>query len=74
MSLCLKCTVYIFSGWTAGQRYSPHFIQHAKLLHWNGKFKPWTGVAQYKDIWDKYFVADPTGLYKPVRKVSQKKH
>ncbi|ELU07130.1 hypothetical protein CAPTEDRAFT_44527, partial [Capitella teleta] len=55
-------------GWTAGARYSRAFIQSAKLLHWNGSFKPWNGVSSFGDIWEKYYVPDPSGRYVPVRK------
>ncbi|GFO13210.1 glycosyltransferase 8 domain-containing protein 1-like [Plakobranchus ocellatus] len=57
-----------FLGWTSGTSYSKSFISHAKLLHWNGKFKPWGRVAQHSDVWDKYFVPDPSGKFRPVRR------
>jgi hypothetical protein len=56
------------TGWAAGAHYSPEFIKTAKLLHWNGSFKPWNGVSSFGDVWEKYFVPDPSGVYKPVRK------
>eukprot|EP00118_Oscarella_pearsei_P011042 m.70992 g.70992 ORF g.70992 m.70992 type:complete len:390 (+) comp35724_c0_seq1:811-1980(+) len=58
-------------GWSAGSRYSRNFLSEAKLIHWNGQFKPWGNPAQYQDIWDKYFVIDPTGQFTPVRKFKQ---
>lgn len=58
-------------GWTAGTRYSRAFIKSAKLLHWNGNFKPWSGTSSFADIWEKYFVPDPSGQYKPVRKAKK---
>ncbi|XP_065842380.1 glycosyltransferase 8 domain-containing protein 2-like [Oscarella lobularis] len=55
-------------GWSAGSRYSRHFLSEAKLVHWNGQFKPWGNPSQYHDMWDKYFVSDPLGEQRPVRK------
>ncbi len=72
MSNTEKC-IYFLIGWTAGTRYSRSYINSAKLLHWNGRFKPWTGVSQYADIWDKYFIPDPQNKYIPVRKSRRKK-
>ncbi|ELU07129.1 hypothetical protein CAPTEDRAFT_168505 [Capitella teleta] len=48
-------------GASAGTRYTRDFIETAKLLHWNGSFKPWKGTSAFGDIWDKYYVADPSG-------------
>ncbi|XP_077998634.1 glycosyltransferase 8 domain-containing protein 1-like [Glandiceps talaboti] len=55
-------------GWSSGSRYSEEFLKHAKLLHWNGSFKPWKGKAQYSQMWDKYYVPDPTGKFRVVRR------
>lgn len=57
-----------YLGWTAGTSYSSEFIKHAKLLHWNGRFKPWGRTAQHTEVWDKYYINDPTGKFSPVRK------
>ncbi|KAK3109025.1 hypothetical protein FSP39_021414 [Pinctada imbricata] len=57
-----------YLGWTTGTTYTKQFIKHAKLLHWNGRFKPWGGRAQHSDVWEKYFVPDPTKKFKPIRK------
>ncbi|XP_076365484.1 glycosyltransferase 8 domain-containing protein 1-like [Tachypleus tridentatus] len=46
-------------GLTTGSRYSKHFLHKAKLLHWDGHFKPWVRRAPYSDMWKKYYVADP---------------
>lgn len=56
-------------GLTSGSRYSQQFVAKAKLLHWNGQFKPWRRNSPYTDIWDRYYVPDPTGLFNPSRKV-----
>lgn len=52
----------------AGNRYSPQFVKAAKLLHWNGHYKPWGRTSSYSDVWDKWFIPDPTGKFHPVRK------
>ncbi|KAK3802670.1 hypothetical protein RRG08_001933 [Elysia crispata] len=57
-----------YLGWTSGTSYSKQFIAHAKLLHWNGKFKPWGRIAQHSDVWDKYFISDPSGKFRPIRR------
>ena len=44
------------------------FLSSAKLLHWSGQFKPWGRKSSHSDIWDKYFIKDPKGEFKPVRK------
>ncbi|KAL4655957.1 glycosyltransferase 8 domain-containing protein 1 [Arapaima gigas] len=56
----------------AGNRYSSHFVKAAKLLHWNGHYKPW-GRASFSDVWDKWYVPDPTGKFHPVRRHSEDK-
>ncbi|KYO35913.1 glycosyltransferase 8 domain-containing protein 1 [Alligator mississippiensis] len=48
-------------GSSAGKRYSPQFVKAAKLLHWNGHFKPWGRTASYSDVWEKWYIPDPTG-------------
>ncbi|XP_029643563.1 glycosyltransferase 8 domain-containing protein 1 [Octopus sinensis] len=57
-------------GMTAGTSYSKQVVQHAKLLHWSGHFKPWNRLAQHSDIWDKYFLPDPTHKFKPIRRAT----
>ncbi|XP_061778636.1 glycosyltransferase 8 domain-containing protein 1 [Nerophis ophidion] len=52
----------------AGSRYSPQFVKAAKLLHWNGHYKPWGRGSSFTEVWDKWFIADPTGKFHPVRK------
>ncbi|XP_029358911.1 glycosyltransferase 8 domain-containing protein 1 [Echeneis naucrates] len=52
----------------AGNRYSTQFIRAAKLLHWNGHYKPWGRASSYSDVWDKWFIPDPTGKFHPVRR------
>ncbi|KAK2862326.1 hypothetical protein Q5P01_001859 [Channa striata] len=52
----------------AGNRYSPQFVKAAKLLHWNGHYKPWGRPSSFFDVWDKWFIPDPTGKFHPVRR------
>ncbi|XP_059185218.1 glycosyltransferase 8 domain-containing protein 1 [Centropristis striata] len=52
----------------AGNRYSYQFVKAAKLLHWNGHYKPWGRTSSFSDVWDKWFIPDPTGKFNPVRK------
>lgn len=59
-----------YLGWTSGTSYSKAFVSHAKMLHWNGHFKPWGRLSQHSDIWDRYFVKDPTLKFKPLRRFS----
>ncbi|KAM4882192.1 glycosyltransferase 8 domain-containing protein 1 isoform 1-T3 [Thomomys bottae] len=55
-------------GSSIGKRYSPQFVKAAKLLHWNGHFKPWGRTASYPDIWEKWFIPDPTGKFSLIRR------
>lgn len=52
----------------AGNRYSPQFVKAAKLLHWNGHYKPWGGASSFSGIWDKWYIPDPTGKFHPIRR------
>ncbi|XP_035518074.1 glycosyltransferase 8 domain-containing protein 1 [Morone saxatilis] len=52
----------------AGNRYSTQFVKAAKLLHWNGHYKPWGRTSSFSDVWDKWFIPDPTGKFHPVRR------
>ncbi|XP_047203881.1 glycosyltransferase 8 domain-containing protein 1 [Girardinichthys multiradiatus] len=52
----------------AGNRYSPQFVRAAKLLHWNGHYKPWGRTSSFSDVWDQWFIPDPTGKFHPVRR------
>ncbi|XP_060579357.1 glycosyltransferase 8 domain-containing protein 1-like [Ruditapes philippinarum] len=57
-----------YLGWTKGTSYTSSFLSQAKLLHWNGQFKPWGRVSQHSEIWNKYFIEDPLGKFAPIRK------
>lgn len=52
----------------AGNRYSPQFVKAAKLLHWNGHYKPWGRTSSFSSIWDKWYIPDPTGKFHPIRR------
>lgn len=54
-------------GARATVSYSTHFVQSAKLLHWNGHFKPWSRKAAFSGVWLRYYLADPSGKYRPAR-------
>ncbi|XP_019360759.1 PREDICTED: glycosyltransferase 8 domain-containing protein 1 [Gavialis gangeticus] len=58
-------------GSSAGKRYSPQFVKAAKLLHWNGHFKPWGRTASYSDVWEKWYIPDPTGKFNLIRRHSE---
>ncbi|XP_049590062.1 glycosyltransferase 8 domain-containing protein 1 [Syngnathus scovelli] len=52
----------------AGNRYSPQFVKAAKLLHWNGHYKPWGRMSAFTDVWDRWFIPDPLEKFHPVRR------
>lgn len=54
-------------GWSPDVRYSEHFLHEAKLLHWNGRYKPWDYPSVHTDLWEKWFVPDPSGTFKLIR-------
>ncbi|XP_008108795.1 glycosyltransferase 8 domain-containing protein 2 [Anolis carolinensis] len=54
-------------GWSPDARYSEHFLHDAKLLHWNGRYKPWDYPSVHTDLWEKWFVPDPSGTFKLIR-------
>nr|XP_048713726.1 glycosyltransferase 8 domain-containing protein 1 isoform X10 [Caretta caretta] len=58
-------------GSRTGKRYSPQFVKAAKLLHWNGHFKPWGRTASYADVWEKWYIPDPTGKFNLIRRHSE---
>uniref|UniRef100_A0A8C0GZ89 Glycosyltransferase 8 domain containing 2 n=1 Tax=Chelonoidis abingdonii TaxID=106734 RepID=A0A8C0GZ89_CHEAB len=54
-------------GWSPDARYSEHFLQEAKLLHWNGRYKPWDYPSVHNDLWENWFIPDPSGKFKMIR-------
>ncbi|XP_065097833.1 glycosyltransferase 8 domain-containing protein 1 [Paramisgurnus dabryanus] len=57
----------------AGNRYSLKFVKSAKLLHWNGHFKPWGRTSSFSEIWEKWYIPDPTGKFHPIRRHTEEK-
>lgn len=57
-----------YLGWTRGTSYTSVFLKQAKLIHWNGVFKPWGRRSQHAEIWDRYFIEDPLGRFVPIRR------
>uniref|UniRef100_K7FWK6 Glycosyltransferase 8 domain-containing protein 1 n=1 Tax=Pelodiscus sinensis TaxID=13735 RepID=K7FWK6_PELSI len=62
---------HLAKGSSTGKRYSPQFVKVAKLLHWNGHFKPWGRTASYADVWEKWYIPDPTGKFNLIRRHSE---
>lgn len=58
-----------YLGLTPGTSYTSAFLKQAKLIHWNGPFKPWGRQSQHTEIWNKYFIEDPLGKFVPIRKI-----
>ncbi|XP_072530041.1 glycosyltransferase 8 domain-containing protein 2 [Salminus brasiliensis] len=54
-------------GWSPDARYDESFLQEAHLLHWNGHFKPWHYPCVHLDLWEKWFIPDPSGKFSLVR-------
>ncbi|XP_039996738.1 glycosyltransferase 8 domain-containing protein 2 [Xiphias gladius] len=54
-------------GWSPDAHYSESYLQEAHLLHWNGPFKPWKYPAVHLDLWEKWFIPDPSGRFSLVR-------
>ncbi|XP_013875564.1 glycosyltransferase 8 domain-containing protein 2 [Austrofundulus limnaeus] len=47
-------------GWSPDARYSESVLREAHLLHWNGPLKPWHYPAVHWELWEKWFVPDPS--------------
>ncbi|XP_049892602.1 glycosyltransferase 8 domain-containing protein 2 isoform X1 [Epinephelus moara] len=54
-------------GWSPDARYSESFLEEARLLHWNGPFKPWNYPAVHLDLWERWFIPDPSKRFSLVR-------
>ncbi|KAM8883263.1 glycosyltransferase 8 domain-containing protein 2 [Synchiropus picturatus] len=50
-------------GWSPDARYPDSVLKEAQLLHWNGPFKPWKYPAVHSDLWEKWFIPDPSGRF-----------
>lgn len=55
-------------GARTGAGYSKQFISSAKLLHWNGHYKPWARRVAFYDAWHKHLPPDPNLKYRPFRR------
>ncbi|XP_073448528.1 glycosyltransferase 8 domain-containing protein 1 isoform X2 [Aquarana catesbeiana] len=55
-------------GSSTGKRYSLQFVNAARLLHWNGHFKPWGRASSYSEVWENWYVPDPTGKFQLIRR------
>ncbi|XP_056430499.1 glycosyltransferase 8 domain-containing protein 2 [Hyla sarda] len=51
-------------GLNPDDQLSHNIVQDAKLLHWNGRFKPWKFASSHYKLWEKWFIPDPTGKFK----------
>ncbi|KAM9467654.1 glycosyltransferase 8 domain-containing protein 2 isoform 2-T3 [Clarias gariepinus] len=54
-------------GWSPNAYYPQSVLQEAQLLHWNGRFKPWDYPCVHTDLWEKWFIPDPSGKFVLVR-------
>ncbi|KAI5617959.1 glycosyltransferase 8 domain-containing protein 2 [Silurus asotus] len=54
-------------GWSPDTHYPHSVLQEAKLLHWNGRYKPWDYPCVHADFWEKWFIPDPSGKFVLVR-------
>ncbi|KAG8439422.1 hypothetical protein GDO86_005581 [Hymenochirus boettgeri] len=53
-----------YLGWSTDNHISEDILRAAKLLHWNGRYKPWQYTNSHADLWDRWFIPDPTGKFK----------
>lgn len=63
----LKIAPPLPPGWSPDAHYSESFLQEARLLHWNGPFKPWSFPAVHSDLWEKWFIPDPSRRFSLLR-------
>ncbi|CAL8328328.1 unnamed protein product [Boreogadus saida] len=50
-------------GWSPSSSYPSYVLDKANLLHWNGLYKPWKYPSVHLDVWEKWFIPDPTGNF-----------
>ncbi|XP_072257259.1 glycosyltransferase 8 domain-containing protein 2 isoform X2 [Pyxicephalus adspersus] len=50
-------------GWSPDDHISQSVLKDAKLLHWNGRYKPWQISSSHGKLWQKWFIPDPTGKF-----------
>ncbi|XP_048863822.1 glycosyltransferase 8 domain-containing protein 2 [Brienomyrus brachyistius] len=54
-------------GWSPNTRYPERLLEEAHLLHWNGRFKPWDYPSVHRELWEKWYIPDPTEKFLLVR-------
>ncbi|KAJ3612010.1 hypothetical protein NHX12_020289 [Muraenolepis orangiensis] len=54
-------------GWSPDSGYPDNVLDKAKLLHWNGRYKPWMYPSVHPEVWERWFVPDPTGKFSLLR-------
>lgn len=54
-------------GFSPDAYYPESYLQGAQLLHWNGPFKPWTYPSVHTELWERWFIPDPSGRFIVVR-------
>uniref|UniRef100_A0A8C6V015 Glycosyltransferase 8 domain containing 2 n=1 Tax=Neogobius melanostomus TaxID=47308 RepID=A0A8C6V015_9GOBI len=52
-------------GFSPDTSYPESYLQGAQLLHWNGPFKPWTTPSVHAELWERWFIPDPSGRLSP---------
>ncbi|XP_069829734.1 glycosyltransferase 8 domain-containing protein 2 [Dendropsophus ebraccatus] len=52
-----------YLGLSPDDQLSNNVVHDAKLLHWNGRFKPWRFTSSHYKLWEKWFIPDPTGKF-----------
>ncbi|XP_040200187.1 glycosyltransferase 8 domain-containing protein 2 [Rana temporaria] len=50
-------------GWSPDDQISESVLGDAKLLHWNGRYKPWQIPSSHSKLWERWFIPDPTGKF-----------
>ncbi|XP_062861322.1 glycosyltransferase 8 domain-containing protein 2 [Trichomycterus rosablanca] len=54
-------------GWSPDAHYPLSVVSEARLLHWNGRFKPWDYPCVHINLWERWFIPDPSGKFELVR-------
>ncbi|CAH2277529.1 glycosyltransferase 8 domain-containing 2 isoform X1 [Pelobates cultripes] len=52
-----------YLGWSPDDKTSQNILQKAKLLHWNGRYKPWHMRSAHSNLWEEWYIPDPTGKF-----------
>ncbi|XP_035257337.1 glycosyltransferase 8 domain-containing protein 2 isoform X1 [Anguilla anguilla] len=54
-------------GWSPDTQYSDASLHEAQLLHWSGRFKPWDYPCVHMELWEKWYIPDPSRRFSLVR-------